>query len=82
MRKDKVLIPPTAFYPSNAECIILIFDLRDPRAVQSLHHERAVWQGDSDIKALDEDHFVLIVRPGSVDADFGTSSTAKGGRRG
>jgi hypothetical protein len=29
-----------------------------------MHSERAAWQERSDIEALDEDHFVLILRPG------------------
>jgi hypothetical protein len=42
----------------------VLFDLRDVGAVEELHHARAVWQGQNDIGALDEDHFALTVRPG------------------
>lgn len=55
---------PNLFYTSNSGCIIVLFDLRDPSAVEELHRQRAVWQGDSDIEALDGDHFLLVVRPG------------------
>ena len=40
---------------------MMAYDLRDDYAVQTLHAERAHWQGLSDIEALDEDHFVLVV---------------------
>jgi hypothetical protein len=40
---------------------IVAYDLRDDYAVQALHAERAYWQGHSDIEALDEDHFVVVV---------------------
>jgi hypothetical protein len=54
-------------YQNNDRCILIILvDLRSPDAVENLHHLRAVWQDDSDIEALDEDHFVLIVRPGGA----------------
>jgi len=57
---------PTPVYLSNSECLVVLFDLRSPNAVEELHRQRAVWQGDSDIEALDGDHFVLVVRPGWV----------------
>jgi hypothetical protein len=40
---------------------IVAYDIRDDCAVQALHAARAYWQGHSDIEALDEDHFVVIV---------------------
>jgi hypothetical protein len=40
---------------------MVVYDLRDDYAVQSLHAARTNWQGLSDIEALDEDHFVVIV---------------------
>jgi hypothetical protein len=46
--------------------MIVLFDLRIPSAVERLHRERAAWQEQSDIEALDEDHFILIVRPGGA----------------
>lgn len=39
-----------------------IFDVRDPAAVARLHELRAIWQGESDIQALDEDRYVLLRR--------------------
>jgi hypothetical protein len=53
-------------YPSDPECIITLFDLRDSEAVEQLHRERAAWQECSDIEALTEDCFALILRPGGA----------------
>jgi hypothetical protein len=39
----------------------IVFDLRIPGAAKRLHRGRAVWQEFTDIEAIDEDHFVLIV---------------------
>jgi hypothetical protein len=49
-----------------AECLVVIFDLRDPDAVARLRRERAAWQERSDIEALDEDHFALVIKPGGA----------------
>jgi hypothetical protein len=46
--------------------MIILFDLRLPGTVGRLHRERAAWQAQSDLEALDENHFVLLVRPGGV----------------
>lgn len=51
---------------NDAECILVVYDLRDPKACRDLHTQRAAWQGCSDIAALDEGHFVLIIRPGGA----------------
>jgi hypothetical protein len=58
------VIAPQESYPNEKIAIWVLFDLRDAGAVEELHHARAVWQGQSDIEALDEDHFALLVRPG------------------
>jgi hypothetical protein len=58
--------PLSGFYPSERTKTWVLFDLRDAGAVEELHRARAVWQDQSDIEALDEDHFILIVRPGLV----------------
>jgi hypothetical protein len=44
----------------------VIFDLRIPCIAEQLHRERAAWQECGDLEALDEDHFVLVVRPGGA----------------
>jgi hypothetical protein len=60
------VIAPRPLYLSDPECLIVLFDLREPEAVEQLHRGRAIWQGDSDIEALDEDHFILVIRPGAA----------------
>jgi hypothetical protein len=53
-------------YPNSSECVIVLFDLRLASTAKRLHRERAAWQEQSDIEALDENHFVLVVRPGGA----------------
>jgi hypothetical protein len=45
---------------------LVIFDVRIPGVAASLHRDRAAWGERSDIEALDEDHYVLLVRPGGA----------------
>jgi hypothetical protein len=59
-------LPLEALYPGAPDCVIVLFDLRDSEAVEKLHRERAAWQEQSEIEALDGDHFVLVVRPGGA----------------
>jgi hypothetical protein len=58
--------PLSGFYPSERTETWVLFDLRNAVAVEELHHARAVWQDQSDIEALDEDHFFLVARTGGV----------------
>ena len=60
------MIAPDLVYLNHPECIITVFDLREPSAAEALHRQRARWAEHSDVDALDEDHFVLVVRPGWV----------------
>jgi hypothetical protein len=53
-------------YPDHCKCLIVLFDLREPSGTTELHRQRAVWAEYSDIEALDEHHFVLLIRPGSA----------------
>ena len=46
--------------------MIVLFDLRLPGTADRLDRERAAWQAQSDIEALDENHFVLLVWPGGA----------------
>lgn len=59
-------LAPQQLYLSDPECIIVLFDLRDPEAVKQLHRERWAWRELSDIEALSEDCFALILRPGGA----------------
>lgn len=45
---------------------LVIFDVRVPGVAERLRRERTAWQGQSDVEALDQDHYVLIIRPGGV----------------
>jgi hypothetical protein len=60
-----MLTPPHKLYPNSEPYELVSFDLRDLNACRSLHGHQAAWQEHSDIEALDEDHFVLIIRPGA-----------------
>jgi hypothetical protein len=42
----------------------IFFDLRIPGSAERMHRERAVWQEQSDIEALDMNNVILIIRPG------------------
>ena len=55
---------PETLYPTDPECLVVVFDLREPGSAEALHKWRAVWAEYSDIEALDQDHFVLIRRLG------------------
>jgi len=44
--------------------VMIMFDLRIPGAAERLHRGRAVWQEFTDIEAIDENHFVLVIQPG------------------
>jgi len=50
----------------SGEVTLIIFDVRCAKAVERLHREQAAWQADANIEGLDEDHFVLVVRPGGA----------------
>jgi hypothetical protein len=55
-------IPRCEFLPEGETEIRILFDLRIPGSTELIHRERAAWQEDSEIEALDSDHFVLIIR--------------------
>jgi hypothetical protein len=54
------------FYATRETEVIVLFDLRIPGVAERLHRERAAWQEQSTVEALDEQHFVLIIRPGGA----------------
>jgi len=55
---------PDLVYLRSPEFLIVLFDLREPSGPLELHRQRAAWAEYSDIEALDEHHFALIIRPG------------------
>jgi hypothetical protein len=60
-------LTPPRVYPNRGTYSLTVYDLRATESIKWLHRERATWQERSEIEALDEDHFVLVVRsePGS-----------------
>jgi hypothetical protein len=59
----KMVAPDCEFYPEGETEVRMLFDLRIAGSVDLINRERAVWQEQSDIEALDMDHFILIIRP-------------------
>jgi len=57
---------PKGSYPSSDPYEAVLFDVRTPGVAKRLHRARAAWKESGDVEALDEDHFVLIVRPGGA----------------
>ena len=54
-----------ALYPDRRSYELAIYDIRIPGTAERLHRERAAWQ-QSEIEAIDKDHFVLTVYPGGA----------------
>jgi hypothetical protein len=47
---------------------VVVFDLRDPESSGRFHRERAAWRKQSEVEELDENHAILIIRPGVPEA--------------
>jgi hypothetical protein len=60
------MIRPSRVYPNNDSYELVIYDLRYPGTPERLRRERAAWQGQSVVEALDRNHAVLVVRPGGA----------------
>jgi hypothetical protein len=43
---------------------VVVFDLRNSEAAGRFDRERAAWRKRSEVEMLDENHAVLIIRPG------------------
>jgi hypothetical protein len=56
-------LTPPEVYPNKRIYSLTIYDLQFPLSTEHLHRERALWQERSELEALDEDHFILVVRP-------------------
>lgn len=56
--------PREKSYRSAEASTLAVFDVRVPGIAERLHRERAAWAEYADIEALDQNHYVLIVRPG------------------
>lgn len=53
-------------YRNTTEGTLVIYDVRIPGAAERFHSERAAWGEFGDIEALDEHHYILMVRPGGA----------------
>ena len=60
------MIAPEPSYQRDRADIWVFFDLRDKSAVKSLHLRRGALQELGDLEFIDEDHTILIARPGSA----------------
>lgn len=56
--------PQEEFYSKPETEVWIAFDVRIPGTAARLHRERAAGAENGDIKALDHNHYVLVVRPG------------------
>ena len=65
-KQEGLSVPMYGFYFTKETAVIVLFDLRIPGGEERLHRERAAWQEQSTVEALDEHHFVLIVSPGGA----------------
>jgi hypothetical protein len=65
-RRDLSMFAPETLYPNAPKPLLVLFDVSIPGVVVRLHRERAAWQENADIEAPDQDHFVLIIRPGGA----------------
>jgi hypothetical protein len=45
---------------------LVLFEVRIPNAAKQLHRKRWVWQENADIESVEEDFFILIIRPGAA----------------
>lgn len=61
-----MIAPRDEFYSRPETEARIAFDLRIPGTAARLHRERAAWADNGDIEALDQNHYVLTVRPGVV----------------
>ena len=57
-----MLLTPSGVYSNKGIHSLTIYNLRIPQSAKQLHRERAIWQERSEIEALDEDHFILVIR--------------------
>jgi hypothetical protein len=59
-------LAPEPLYPTGRTNIWVLFELRERIAVESLHLLRGALQEFGDLEFIDQDHAVLIARPGGA----------------
>ena len=57
--------PNPSYHEGKTETLI-IYDVRIPGIAERFHRERAAWGEFVDIEALDQHHFILVIRPGGA----------------
>jgi hypothetical protein len=60
------MIAPESLYPAptNPECLIILYDLREPDGAAALQRQRHALLGYTNVEKLDEHCVALIVHPG------------------
>jgi hypothetical protein len=58
-----VTLAPDALYLHDPECLVSIFDVREPSTAQMLSQERALWPRHTEVEILKEVHAAMIRRP-------------------
>ena len=56
--------PANTLYPTGETGIWVLFDLREERAIKSLHLLHRALQDLAGLEYVDQDHAILIARPG------------------
>jgi hypothetical protein len=59
-------LAPEPLYPTGRTEIWVLFDLREESATMSLHLQRGSLRELGDLEFIDEDHAVLVARPGGA----------------
>jgi hypothetical protein len=60
------MIAPEPLYPTDPECLVVIFDLSEPDGAASLHRQRDALAGYASIEDFGENCVALIIHPGWV----------------
>ena len=58
--------PANTLYPTGETGIWVLFDLREERAIKSLHLLHRALQDLAGLEYVDQDHAILIARPGGA----------------
>jgi hypothetical protein len=58
--------PAKALYKEIARCLVFLFDLRRPGALQRLRRELSAWRGRARVEKPDDGYVALVVRPGGA----------------
>jgi hypothetical protein len=58
------MFAPRGLYPTDPECLIVVFDLADADGPAALDRQRDAIGGYTTVEALDENSVALIIRPG------------------